>query len=103
MFFSVIRIVSPPCGFLVSLCTHRIRWAHNLAGIPSPTDSPFVHPISRAAKRFTGTRLVNKKEPISPDMITKLVEYSNLDNLLDLRNACIFILTIAGSFFFFSE
>lgn len=77
---------------------YGIQWAHNLAGIPSPTVSPFVHSISRAAKRLIGTRLVNKKEHISPDMITKLVESSNLDNLLELRNACIFLLTFSGFF-----
>ena len=31
-------------------------------------------------------------------MITKLVKSPNLDNLLELRNACIFILTFAGFF-----
>ena len=73
-------------------------WAHNLAGLPSPTDSPIIHDVSRAAKRLIGTRLINKKEPILPDMIRKLVEASNLDNLLNLRNVCIFLLAFAGFF-----
>ena len=77
---------------------YGIQWVHNLAGIPPPTDSPIIHDVSRAAKRLMGTRLINKKEPILPDMIKKLVEASNLDNLLNLRNVCIFVLAFAGFF-----
>ena len=49
-------------------------------------------------KNLNGTRLVNKKEPVSADMIRKLVEKSNLENLLELRNICIFILAYSGFF-----
>ena len=47
-----------------------IQWAHHLAGLPSPTDSPIS--------------VCNEQEPVSPDMIRNLVEKSNLDNLLEL-------------------
>ena len=67
-------------------------------GIPSLTDSPIIHDVSRAAKRLIGPRLINKKEPLLPDMIKKLVETSNLDNLLTLRNVCIFLLAFVGFF-----
>ena len=77
---------------------YGIQWAHNLADIPSPTNSPIVHAISRASKRLIGTQVSNKKEPISPDMIRKLVDIPNLDNLLELRNVCIFLLAYAGFF-----
>ena len=69
---------------------------HNLAGIPSPSDSPIIHHVSRVAKALIGTCLINKKEPILPDMIKKLVEASKLNNLLYLRNVCIFLLAFAG-------
>ena len=42
--------------------------------------------------------LAYNKEPISSYMNTKLVEPSNLNNLLESRNACIFLLTFAGFF-----
>ena len=72
---------------------------HNLAGIPSPTESPIIHDVSRAAKRLIGTRLINKKEPILPDMIKKLDEASKKKNtLVYLRNVCIFLLAFAGFF-----
>ncbi|CAH3158229.1 unnamed protein product, partial [Porites lobata] len=71
----------------VDSAIYAIQWAHTMAAIPSPTNSPIIHAIREAAKRLVGTRPVNKKEPISAGMITKL-----------LRNVCIFILAYAGFF-----
>ena len=45
----------------VGSAIYGIQWAHNLAGIPSLTDSPVIHDVSRAAKRFIGTRLLTRK------------------------------------------
>ena len=67
-------------------------------GFTSPTYSPIIHAVSRAAKRMIGTRVHEKKEPVSPHMIRKLVEKSNLDNLPELRNVCVFILAYVGFF-----
>ena len=55
---------------------YSIQWAHNLADVPAPTNSPIVRAISRASNRIIGTRVTNKKEPISLDMIRKLVDFS---------------------------
>ena len=56
----------------VDSAIYGIQWAHryHLVGLPSPSDSPIIHAVSRsrAAKRIIGTRVHNKKEPISPDM-----------------------------------
>ena len=82
----------------VDSAIYGVQWAHNLADVPSPTNSPIVRAISRASKRIIVTRVTNKKEPISYDMIRKLVDISNLDNLLELRNVCIFLLANAGFF-----
>ena len=82
----------------VDSAIYAIQWAHTMAAIPSPTNSPIIHAIREAAKRLVGTRPVNKKEPISAGMIRKLVINSNFDNLLELRNVCIFILAYAGFF-----
>ncbi|CAH3107003.1 unnamed protein product, partial [Pocillopora meandrina] len=71
----------------VDSAIYAIQWAHTMAAIPSPTNSPIIHAIREAAKRLVGTRPVNKKEPISAGMIRKL-----------LRNVCIFILAYAGFF-----
>ena len=45
----------------VDSAIYGIQWAHNLAGIPSPTDSHVIHDVSRATKRFIGTRLLTRK------------------------------------------
>ena len=45
----------------VDSAIYGIQWAHNLAAIPSPTDSPVIHDVSRAAKTFIGTRLLTRK------------------------------------------
>ena len=39
----------------VDSAIYGIQWAHNLADIPCPTNSPIVHAISRASKRIIGT------------------------------------------------
>ena len=72
----------------VGSAIYAIQGVHALAGIPSPTDSPIIYGLRQTAKRLSGTRAVNKKEPISADMIKSLVNRSNLENLLDLRNLC---------------
>ena len=33
--------------FAVDSAIYGIQWAHHLAGIPSPTDSPIIHDVSR--------------------------------------------------------
>lgn len=53
----------------VDSAIYGIQWAHNLAGIPSPANSPIIHAISTASKRKIGTCVTNKKEPILPAMI----------------------------------
>ena len=68
---------------------YGIQWAHHLAGLPSPTDISIIHAVSRAAKRIIGTRVHNMKEPVSLDMIRKLFEKSNLDNLIESLNVCV--------------
>ena len=82
----------------VDSAIYGIQWVHKMAGWPSPYDSPIIHHVSRAVKRLIGTRLINKREPILTEMIKKLVEASNLDNLLNLRNVCIFVWAFVGLF-----
>ena len=86
----------PYCSRLGYLCHSVGPWP---SGIPSPTDSPIVYGLRQIAKRLSGARVVNKKEPISADMIKSLVNRSNLENLLDLRNLCIFFVSLYRIFF----
>ena len=45
----------------VDSAIYSIQWAHNLADVPSPTNSPIVHAISRASKRIIVTQLFHLK------------------------------------------
>ena len=56
----------------VDMAIYVIQWALSLAGLQSPTDSPNIHAVREAAKRLNGKRLVNRKDPVSLDMIRKI-------------------------------
>ena len=60
-----------------------IQWAHHLAGLPSPTDSPIS--------------VCNKQEPVSPDTIRNLVEKSNLIYLNNELCVFLFLLSLVFS------
>ena len=42
--------------------------------------------------------MINRKQAVTADTIGTLVSASNLSNLLELRNVCIFVLAFAGIF-----
>ena len=46
---------------------YGIKWAHGMAGIPSPTEA-----VRSALKIILGTAIVNRKEPISSTWIHDL-------------------------------
>ena len=50
---------------------YSIRWFHAVCGFKDPTDLPITNKIVEAAKRING-KPVNKKEPISTEIIRKL-------------------------------
>ena len=75
---------------------YGLKWAHCLVGIPSPTDNPIVEAVRSASKRILGTAIVNRKEPISSNIISR----SNLENPVELRNVTLYVLSFAGFFGF---
>ena len=48
-----------------------VKWAHSLAGIPSPTDDPMVKTAAQGYNRLHASP-VCRKEPITPDILFKL-------------------------------
>ena len=83
---------------VVDSAIYAIQWGHNLAGLPSPVDAPIIRYISKAAKKMNGAHVANRKQAVTADMIGTLVSASNLSNLLELRNVCIFVLAFGGFF-----
>ena len=55
----------------IEAAVYGVRWAHNMAAIPSPTDHAFVKATLEGCKRLAKT--INPKEPISTDVLSKLV------------------------------
>ena len=78
-----------------------------MAGVPSPTVNSVVENVRSAAKRILGGAAVNRKEPISSNLIRKIVSQANLDNPVDLCNVTIYVLCFTRFFrfdvFFFLE
>lgn len=76
---------------------YAISWAHRLAGLENPCKSDLVISVKEGAHRVKG-HFVQKKEPITPDMLKKIcVLYGNDNsNLKDLRLACMCVLGFAG-------
>lgn len=82
--------------------TYAITWAHNMSGLYNPCDSDLVKFVREGCIR-EHSQPVNKKEPVSPAVLTAVVEKFGRDNasLYELRT-CIFLLGYAG-FLRFSE
>lgn len=77
---------------------YAIQWAHSLAGFDSPTRHPVVVAVRDAASRFFGRHRNNRKMPLTAAHLQNLVIHSDLNNLLCLRNVCVFVLAFAGFF-----
>lgn len=75
---------------------YAIKWAHSIAGLPSPTEDIIVNMMREGAKRILGTKIINRKEPLTLDHLKQIISKSNLKNLLELRNVCMFSLAFAA-------
>ena len=52
---------------------YGLNWAHEMAGLHSPTKHPLVHAALEGPRRQLGKPTV-KKEPVTPEMLQNLVE-----------------------------
>lgn len=80
----------------VNSAFYAIRWAHATAGLSSPTDHSIVTMVKEAASRILGCLKKNRKEPISVDILRSIISQSNLEDLVELRNATMLILCFSG-------
>ncbi|KAK3084809.1 hypothetical protein FSP39_019417 [Pinctada imbricata] len=86
----------------LDLCAHSIKWAHELAGMKNPCDTFLVKNVLEGAKRMV-SKPTMKKEPITPDILLKLVKKYGLDaNLYDKRSITMCLVAYSG-FLRFSE
>lgn len=75
---------------------YSINWAHRMSGFPSPTDHPFVALARDGAIRILSHGRSNRKEPLDVHFLKDLCVQANLDDLVQLRNVVMFVLSFAG-------
>ena len=90
MFHSTYNTFQSHSLSVIECIFYGIKWAHAMAGIPSPTDNPIVEAVRSALKIILGTAIVNHNEPIS----------SNFDNPVELGDITLYVLSFAGFFRF---
>lgn len=71
---------------VIDAAFYGIKWASDMAGIPSPTDNPIVQVVRSASKRILGTAANNRKEPVPSSFIHDIVSKSDLDSPVELSN-----------------
>lgn len=82
----------------VDTAFYGIKWAYEFAGMGSPTDNQLVSRVRDAAKRILGTGRPNRKEPLTVEVLKDIVGSADPSNILQLRNACLYVLAYAGFF-----
>ena len=89
---------------VLSLAFSALKWVHDIiphGPLGNPVDTTLSRNIIEASKRlFTNSRSINKKEPVTPDMIYRIcLVFARVDsNLKDLRSALLFALAFHGLF-----
>lgn len=74
---------------------YGIKWAHDIAGCPSPTDNRFVMNILEGSKRIL-SKPVSKKEPITGGILRKMyLKLFDRNNLYNQRTICLCLLSFA--------
>lgn len=80
----------------VNNAVNAIKWAHECAGFTDPTKISYVTSLQEAAKRKT-SRAVNKKEPISKDVLIELCDkYIDENDSFIVRNLTMILFCFAG-------
>ena len=71
-------------GALIS-AFYGIRWGHNISGLKSPTEHPFVQLAFEGCQRLSLTGRRQPKEPISPSLLKFFYDRFSGSDLFDLR------------------
>ena len=81
---------------------NSLAWVHSIAGLLSPTVSPFVKATLEGLQRSLAKPVI-KKDPLTVEMLERVVEDARLSGTLsDLRLATAYLLSFVG-FLHFSE
>ncbi len=77
--------------------TAAIAYAHDLAGLPSPTKHGAVRAVLRGIRRTTGTAPV-QKAPATAERLATMLEAIPADTLRDKRDRALLLFGFAGAF-----
>ncbi|XP_063415844.1 uncharacterized protein LOC134697494 [Mytilus trossulus] len=81
---------------VINSAIYSLKWVHELNGFADPTDNSFVKSLQESAKRLNG-KPVNKKEPVSIDIIIELcTKFKDSNDLLIVRDLAMIVLSFSG-------
>ena len=86
----------------INCAFYAFKWFHDLAGVGSPTSHPKVVAVKEGAIRLSSCPVKHRKEPLEAEHLRQLLERTDLNDLLQLRNLVMFVLAFSG-FLKFSE
>ena len=86
----------------INCAFYAFKWLHDLAGVGSPTSHPTVVAVKEGAIRLSSCPVKHRKEPLEAEHLRQLMERTDLNDLLQLRNLVMFVLAFSG-FLRFSE
>lgn len=86
----------------INCAFYAFKWLHDLAGVSSPTSHPTVIAVKEGAIRLASSPVSHRKEPLEAEHLRKLMNKTDLNDLLQLRNLVMFVLAFSG-FLRFSE
>ena len=91
----------------VEEAVNGLAWVHSMAGIPSPTSSPFIQATFEGLKRTLAKPIcakpISKKSPFTVEMLQAIVKDAKKSNTLtSLRLAAVCLISFAG-FLWFDE
>ena len=81
----------------IEAAVYGVRWAHELAGVPSPTDHSLVKQVLEACKRLLG-KPVEGKRSLDIDIINQVAQKFNVPHasVSQLRICFLFVVAFAG-------
>ena len=75
----------------INCAFYAFKWLHDLAGVCSPTSHPTVISVKEGAICLSSCPVKHRKEPLEAEHVRQLMERTDLNDLLQLRNlACLF-------------
>nr|XP_022287905.1 uncharacterized protein LOC111100391 isoform X1 [Crassostrea virginica] len=85
------------CSFhVLSSALYAIKWAHSILGHMDPTDHPFVRNLVESSKRHNKPKVSKKEIITSIDLISLCDLHVSSNNLLEVRDLCMILVSFAG-------